>query len=127
MEPIDAGLPATWRMAAVNGAAGLLVGGGSGARFARRSGGAWLGLAPVSPDALMQVVLPLQPGEFLAAGTHNGSGGVTVYRDDGSALTPLAPQPSIHAQRGVAVSVDEVYLGGAAADDASYVVVRGRR
>jgi hypothetical protein len=105
----------------------LLVGGGSGTRFARRSAGAWLGLAPVSPEALMQVVLPLKPGEFLAAGTHNGSGGVTVYRADGSTLAPVSPQPSIHAQRGVAVSADQVLLGGAAGDDASYVIIRGTR
>lgn len=127
VEPIDAGVAASWRMAAMSGNDGLLVGGGSGIRFARRNAGAWLGLTPITVDTVMQVVLPLKPGEFLAAGSYNGSGGVTVYREDGSMVAPVAPQPSIHAQRGVTVSADEVYLGGAAGDDASYVVIRGTR
>lgn len=127
VDAIDAGQPASWRAAAVADGGGILVGGGFGMRVARRVDSAWLGFPPVSTDALMQIALPLRDGEFMAAGTNNGNGGITVYRVQGSSLTPYAPQPSIHAQRGIAVSADEVILGGATGDDSAYSVMRARR
>ena len=127
LDPIDAGQPASWRAVAVADGGGILVGGGFGLRVARRVDTSWLGFAPITTDALMQVALPLRPGEFMAAGSFNGNGGTTVYRVQGTTLTPYAPQPSIHAQRGVAVSADEVILGGATGDDSNYAVVRARR
>ena len=50
-----------------------------------------------------------------------------MYRDDGVTLAPFAPQPSIHAQRGLALSPEEVFLGGANGNDSDYVVLRGTR
>ncbi len=127
VDPIDAGQPASWRASAVADGGGILVGGGFGMRVARRADNSWLGFPPVTTDALMQIALPLRDGEFMAAGTNNGNGGVTVYRVQGSTLAPYAPQPSIHAQRGLAVSADEVILGGASSDDSAYSVMRARR
>ncbi|MFZ5441183.1 MAG: hypothetical protein ACOZQL_14335, partial [Myxococcota bacterium] len=131
-EPVDLqGQPgARWTSLARAGTAGLMVGGGSGLRFARRMGTGWVALAPDTSGSLMTIVLPLSATEFLAGGLLNGGSDSlpTLFTSDGTSLRPVDPAPPpIEVQRGFLVGPNEVLFGGPSRSGSTYVVLHGTR
>ncbi|PZR06566.1 MAG: hypothetical protein DI536_29845 [Archangium gephyra] len=119
---------ARWTSIAVDGANGLMVGGGSGMRVARLNGQGFSADAPNTSGPLLNVVLALGPTEFMAAGAYNGGGGPSVYKYDGTSFTAWTPAPpALNAHRGLVVDADEVYLGGNNLNDNAYVILHGTR
>ncbi len=119
---------ARWISVAVSATNGLLVGGGSGMRVARRSAGTWSSDAPGNLGPILNVALMLSATEFVAAGENASSGAASVYRFDGTNVVPFTPTPpTINVHRGLAVSGDELYLGGNNANDSAYVILHGTR
>ncbi len=136
-EPVDlAGqAPATWTGIAmwISGGAiteAMLVGSGSGYRFARRNNTAqtWTSLTP-NPLAgsAMYTVMALGPTEFLGAGSGTAASKFMMW--SGTAWVPAMPAPpnTINTTRDSCVTdAREVFLVGG--DGASaYSIIRGRR
>lgn len=135
-ETIDLGgqPAATWSSLALaisNGAIveAMVVGGGSGYRFARRSQAtsSWTSLTPITPGTQLQAVVAVTPTEFLAAGTGSTTNRFVSW--NGSAWGPSMPSPpnTISTVRDACVTDPrEVFLVGI--DGASsYTIIRGRR
>ncbi len=121
---------ARWTAVAMAGATGLAVGGGSGYRFAQRVGTTWNSLAPNTAGPLMNTVLALSSSEFFAGGETNGGSSTlpAFFRWNGAGFVPLSGVPAgVDAHRGLVVSANEVYFGGAERDGSAYVVLHGVR
>lgn len=119
---------ARWTSIAMSNQNGLMVGGGSGMRVARFNGQGFLADAPSTSGPLLNTVLALGPGEFMAAGAFNGGSGPSVYRYDGNTFSAWSPAPpAINAHRGLAVNENEVYLGGNNFSDNASVILHGTR
>jgi hypothetical protein len=130
-----AGQPAArWTDVAIRGVGatleGWLAGGGSGYRFAHRSGGVWTSFTPDTRGPQLNVALALGPGEALLAGDSNSAASSvpSVFRWNGSNFVAWTPAPpAIDVHRGLAVSADEVYLGGTSRAGGAYLILRGSR
>lgn len=135
-EPIDTtGQPnATWssialaveNMAIVEA---MVVGGGSGYRFARRvrGGTSWASLMPNTAGTMLNIVVAVSPTEFLAAGV--GTTAARFMAWTGATWAPAMPSPpaTITSVRDACVAeAREVFLVGTDGTGA-YSLIRGRR
>ncbi len=130
VEPLDmkGQAAARWTSVAVGQMAGVMVGGGSGMRVARRTGGAWAVDPIVNTGPLLSAALLLAPGEFVLAGESPAVGTTTIYKSNGGPLGALTPAPPVmNVHRGVVVGDDELYLGGTNGNDSAYVILHGTR
>lgn len=107
----------------------MIVGSGSGYRFARRNQPtmSWTSLAPNTAGSALYTVVSLGPTEFLAAGSGSGTGRFMAW--NGTSWAPAVPAPpnTISTVRDAwATDAREVFLVGS--DGASsYTIIRGRR
>lgn len=108
----------------------MIVGGGSGYRFARRdqATSSWNSLMPLTGGSNLSTVVAISPTEFLAAGT--GSGAANRFMSwNGTAWAPAMPAPpnTITTVRDASVTDPrEVFLVGIDGSS-SYSIIRGRR
>lgn len=125
---------ATWMGIALwpNGtsiAEAMLVGSGSGYRFARRNNTAqnWTSLMPNTAGSAMYTVMALGPAEFLGAGSGSGASKFMLW--NGTAWAPAMPAPpnTVNTVRDSCVTdAREVFLVGGDGSSA-YSIIRGRR
>ncbi len=107
----------------------MIVGGGSGYRFARRdqTTSSWSSLMPLTTGSNLSTVVSLGPTEFLAAGS--GSGANRFMSWNGTSWAPSVPAPpnTISSVRDATVTdAREVFLVGNDSSSA-YTIIRGRR
>lgn len=107
----------------------MIVGGGSGYRFARRdqATSSWNSLMPLTSGANLSTVVAIGPTEFLAAGS--GSGANRFMSWNGTSWAPSMPAPpnTISTVRDATVTdAREVFLVGVDSSSA-YSIIRGRR
>lgn len=107
----------------------MIVGGGSGYRFARRdqATSSWNSLMPLTTGSGLSTVVALSPTEFLAAGS--GSVANRFMSWNGTSWVPSMPAPpnTISSVRdAVATDAREVFLVGIDSSN-SYTIIRGRR
>jgi len=108
----------------------MIVGGGSGYRFARRdqATSSWNSLMPQTTGSTLSTVVALGPPEFLAAGSGSGAANRFVSRN-GTVWAPAMPPPpnTISSVRDASVTdAREVFLVGVDSSSA-YTIIRGRR
>lgn len=135
-EPVDLmGQPAaTWTGIALwpNGtsiAEAMLVGSGSGYRFARRNNTAqnWTSLMPNTAGSAMYTVMALGPAEFLGAGSGSGANKFMMWNGTSWAQAMPAPPNTVNTVRDSCVTdAREVFLVGSDGSSA-YSIIRGRR
>lgn len=107
----------------------MIVGGGSGYRFARRdqATSSWTSLMPQPPGTSLSTVVAITPTEFLAAGS--GSAANRFMSWNGTSWAPSVPAPpnTISSVRDATVTdTREVFLVGIDSSSA-YSIIRGRR
>lgn len=109
----------------------MIVGGGSGYRFARRNNATntWVSLPPNTNGSNLNAVIGVRPTEFLAAGSGSLNFRFMSWNGTVWAALPVANQPpnSISMVRdAIVISDREVYLVGSDTTS-SYAVIRGTR
>lgn len=107
----------------------MIVGGGSGYRFARRdqATSSWSSLPPQTTGSTLSTVVALGPTEFLAAGSGTAANRFMSWNGTAWVTAMPAPPNTISTVRDASVTdAREVFLVGVDSSSA-YTIIRGRR